>query len=273
MHLLGVKAGEGGKVQESIQAFAIPSLQFENLFDKPKIIDAVNRITNTSDALRGVQFKTNTNVASVESYQESMRLSVGAKVDVIEDTVADLAQALAELCVQNMTTDDVASLVGDDLAQSWEQMSVQEFNQKYSIDIVAGSMEKPNSVFKKKEAIQVAQAVGQFARAAPGSVTQIMLRVLQQAFTEVAIKPEDWQNLTAEINANMQKGAPAGGAPAGGAQGQPGRPAAVGADAQALMDRAAKMSPAGKQRVVEMGNSGATPQDILSFINGQTGAQ
>jgi hypothetical protein len=275
MHLLGVKAGEGGKVQESIQAFAIPSLQFENLFDKPKIIDAVNRITNTSDALRGVQFKTNTNVASVESYQESMRLSVGAKVDVIEDTVADLAQALAELCVQNMTTDDVASLVGDDLAQSWEQMSVQEFNQKYSIDIVAGSMEKPNSVFKKKEAIQVAQAVGQFARAAPGSVTQIMLRVLQQAFTEVAIKPEDWQNLTAEINANMQKGAPAGaaGAPPGGAQGQPGRPAGVGADAQALMDRAAKMSPAGKQRVVEMNSSGATPQDILSFINGQTGAQ
>ena len=30
-----------------------------------------------------------------------MRLSVGAKVDVIEDTVADLALSLAELCVQN----------------------------------------------------------------------------------------------------------------------------------------------------------------------------
>ena len=97
-HILGVKAGEKGKVQDCIQAFAPPSLQYEMLFDKPKIFDAVNRITNTSDALRGVQFKTNTNVASVQSYQESMRLSVGAKVDVIEDTVADIALGLAELC-------------------------------------------------------------------------------------------------------------------------------------------------------------------------------
>ena len=248
-HILGVKAGEGGKIQEMIQAFAPPSLQYEMLFDKPKIFDSVNRITNTSDALRGVQFKTNTNVASVQSYQESMRLSVGAKVDVIEDTVADVALALAELCVQNMSNEEVASLVGEDLAQNWQQMTVQQFTQKYSVNVVAGSMEKPNSIFKKKEAIEVAQAVGQFARAAPGSVTKIMLGVLQQAFTEVAIKPEDWEGLTNEINASMQKGAPAGGAgPTPGVQGQPGRPAAVGADPQALMERARQASPEAKQQ-------------------------
>ena len=138
-------------------------------------------------------------------------------------------------------------------------------------------MEKPNSVFKKKEAIEVAQAVGQFARAAPGSVTKIMLGVLQQAFTEIAIKPEDWEGLTNEINASMQKGAPAGGAPTPGAptpgvQGQPGRPAAVGADPEALMARARGASPEAKQKVVAMSNAGASPQDILSFIGGQTGA-
>ena len=276
-HILGVKAGENGKVQDCIQAFAPPSLQYEMLFDKPKIFDSVNRITNTSDALRGVQFKTNTNVASVQSYQESMRLSVGAKVDVIEDTVADIALGLAELCVQNMSNEEVASLVGDDLAQNWQQMTVQEFTRRFSVNVVAGSMEKPNSVFKKKEAIEVAQAVGQFARAAPGSVTKIMLGVLQQAFTEVAIKPEDWEGLTNEINASMQKGAPAGGGGApqqpAGVQGQPGRPAAVGADAQQLMERAQQAGPEARAKVVQMSNAGATPQDILSFIGGQTGAR
>lgn len=266
-HLLGVKAGENGKIQEMIQAFAPPSMQYEMLFDKPKVLETVNRVTNTSDALRGVQFKTNTNVASVQSYQESMRLSVGAKVDVVEDAVADIGLALAELCVQNMDTQEVASLVGDDMAQNWTQMSLADFRRKISVNVVAGSMEKPNSVFKKKEAIEVAQAVGQFARAAPGAVTQIMLRVLQQAFTEVAIKPEDWELLTNEIQSSMQKGAPAG------AVGQPGRPPAVGADAQALLDRARKVPREGQQRVIEMSNAGATPQDILSFINGQTGAQ
>lgn len=275
-HILGVKAGEDGKVQDMIQAFAPPSLQYEMLFDKPKIFDSINRITNTSDALRGVQFKTNTNVASVQSYQESMRLSVGAKVDIIEDTVADIALSLAELCVQNMDQTEVASLVGDDLAQNWEQMTVQMFTQKYSVNVVAGSMEKPNSVFKKKEAIEVAQAVGQFARAAPGSVTKIMLGVLQQAFTEIAIKPEDWEGLTAEINASMMKGAPAGGTPggeSGSVQGQPGRPAGVGADPQELMARAQQASPEAKAQVVQMSNAGASPQDILSFIGKQTGAR
>jgi len=164
-----------------------------------------------------------------------------------------------------MSQQEVASLVGDALAQAWQQMSVAEFTQKYSVNVVAGSMEKPNSVFKKKEAIEVARAVGQFARAAPASVTKIMLRVLEQAFTEINVKKEDWESIDQEMMASMQKGVSA--------QGQPGRPAAQGADAQALMDRARRASPAAKQRVMEMSNAGATPQDILSFINGQTGAQ
>ena len=136
---------------------------------------------------------------------------------------------------------------------------MQKFTQRYSVNVVAGSMEKPNSVFKKKEAIEVAQAVGQFARAAPGSVTKIMLGVLQKAFTEVAIKPEDWEMLTSEINASMQKGAPAGGAapggagppsggPPGAAQGQPGRPAGVGADPQELMARAQEARRSSRRR-------------------------
>ena len=260
-HILGVKAGEGGKVQDMIQAFVPPSMQFEELFNKKNILDTINRTTNTSDALRGVQFKTNTNVASVQSYQESLRLSVGAKVDVIEDVVADLALALAELAVQNYAVEDVANLVGGDLAQAWQPMDVQTFTQKYSVEIVAGSMEKPNSVFRKKEAIEVAQAVGQFARAAPGAVTQIMLRVLQQAFTEVAIKPEDWQLLNAEVNANLQKGIS-----------QPGQGAPPANPRDAMMAKAKTLPPQDQQKVMEMSNGGAQPQDILKFIQQQTGA-
>ena len=269
--LLGIKAGENGKIQDCIQAFAPPSLQFEQLFNKPAILESINRITNTSDALRGVQFKTNTNVASVQSYQESMRLSVGAKVDVIEDTVADIALSLAELCVQNYDQQDVASLVGDAMAAAWEQMDVKTFTQKISVEIVAGSMEKPNSVFKKKEAIEVAQAVGQFARAAPGSVTKIMLGALQQAFTELTIKPEDWSMIDQEISASMQKGVSTpGAAPGGGAQ--PGRPAGVGADPQQLMERARQLPPEDKEQIQQMSQSGADGPTILKFIQSRTGA-
>jgi len=200
-----------------------------------------------------------------------MRLSVGAKVDVIEDTVADIALSLAELCVQNYDQEDVASLVGDAMAAAWEQMDVKTFTQKISVEIVAGSMEKPNSVFKKKEAIEVAQAVGQFARAAPGSVTKIMLGALQQAFTELTIKPEDWSMIDQEISASMQKGVSTpGAAPGGGAQ--PGRPAGVGADPQQLMERARQLPPEDKEQIQQMSQSGADGPTILKFIQSRTGA-
>jgi hypothetical protein len=210
----------------------------------------------------------------VESYQESMRLSVGAKVDVIEDVVADLALALAELAVQNYSPEEVADLVGQELAQAWTNMDVKTFTQKYSIEIVAGSMEKPNSVFRKKEAIEVAQTVGQFARAAPGAVSKIMLRVLQGAYTEVNVKPEDWAMLDQEVNANLMKGVsqPQQGVPKGAAPPTQGAQQ-QGGQAAAMMEQAKQLPPDKQQEVVAMANRGEPPQNLLKFIQQNTGAR
>ena len=38
-----------------------------------------------------------------------------------------------------MSTEEVASLVGEDMAQTWQQMDVKTFTQKYSVNVVAGS--------------------------------------------------------------------------------------------------------------------------------------
>jgi hypothetical protein len=206
-----------------------------------------------------------------------MKLSVGAKVDVVEDVVAAIAHSLAELSVQNLTQDDVVNLVGPTFALAWRQMSMVEFNGRYSVEIVAGSMEKPNSVFKKKEAVQIAQAVGQFAQAAPGATLQIMLRVLEQAFTEVVIKPEDWQAITQEMQAKTAQGV---GAPQGTAQGpqsaQGGAPAQPGAQGGQPQQGAqgqnpiaqilANLPPEIKQQVVAMKQQGKTDQQIQSFL-------
>lgn len=273
-HVIGVKAGEK-KISDLIEPIVPRMDQYKELFDKQGLLDAINRITNTSDALRGVQFKTNTNEDAVNTYQESMKLSVGAKVDVVEDVVADIAHSLAELCVQNLTQQDVADLVGQTFAMAWQQMSVAEFNGRYSIEIVAGSMEKPNSVFKKQEAVQIAQAVGQFAQAAPGATLQIMLRVLEQAFTEVVIKPEDWQAINQEIQAKTAQGV---GAPQGTAEGPQSAPATAdqgaapptngqGAPQQSpIAQILANLPPEIKQQVVMMKQQGKSDQQIQSFL-------
>jgi hypothetical protein len=99
-----------------------------------------------------------------------------------------------------------------------------------------------------------------------------MLRVLQQAFSEVVIKPEDWQAIDNEVNATMQKGlsqpGAAPGAQPGQGQGQPG--AQPGGD---LVNAAKNLPPQDKAQIEQMHKRGEPPQRILQFIQQRTGAQ
>lgn len=263
-NLIGVKLGESGSLSEAIQAFIPPSFNKDlaALFNKEPILNTINRISNTSDALRGTQFKTNTNESAVQSYQDAARMAVGAKVDAVEDTISDLATALAELCVQRYTEEDVTGLVGATQAAKWKQMPIEEFTANYNFECVAGTTEKPNSIFKKKEAVQIAQTMGQFASAAPISSMTIMLRVLENAFTEVEIKPSDWDMLRQEALAQQRKGDSTGGATAQD-QGQP--PGGGGGD-QAIMQKLQSLPPEVKQQVVTMKQQGKPDQEIKAFL-------
>lgn len=264
-HFLAVRAGDF-KIADLIESVKPPAIEYEFLFNKDPIKQAMDRITNTNDALRGVQFKAYTNESAVESYQESLRLSIGAKVDVIEDAVADMAIALAEMCVQSLTIDDVKGLIGERKAAAWQEMTLEMFNSNYTLQLVAGSMEKPNSVFKKREAIQAAQAIGQFAQAAPGSTLWIMLDLFQKAFTDITIKPEQWDLMRREVQASMQQGVSTGqpveGAPAPGMM-QNGAPPGAGSGQieQLLMS----LPPEIKQKLMQLREQGVPAETLIKF--------
>jgi len=271
--VIGVKVPEGSKIGDVFEALVPPSLNYEALFNKEPTINSINRISNTSDAIRGVQFKTNTNEASVQSYQDAARMSVGAKIEVVEDVMADLCKALLEQCIQNMSKAEVEGLIGKKLSEGWQNMSLAEYNKRFALDIVPGTSEKPNSVFKKKEAIQVAQAIGQFASAAPMTSMKVALRVLEQAFTEVVIKPEDWDLMEKEMEMNMMRGNSTGAAapPQPGQNGapppQPGGGAPAGAPgAGGIPPELANLPPEVKKQVEQMHASGAPPDQIAQFL-------
>ena len=267
--ILGINAPENAKIAEMFETIKPPSVEFEAFFNKEPILNSVDRLTNTNDAIRGAQFKTNTTEDAVQTYQEAARLAVGAKVDVLEDAVADMAYSLAELCIQHYTQEDVAGLIGEKLAEGWMQMSLEEFRANVNITLVAGSMEKPNSVFKKKEAVQIAQAVGQFAQAAPGSSLKIMIKVLEKAFTEVNVTPEDWDSINAEIEATMQKGistgaeqAPEEPEPPPGPVDDNGAPTNSGA----MLQRAMQLPPEIKQQIMGAKASGAPQEQLVEMV-------
>lgn len=269
--VIGVKVPEGSKIGDVFEALVPPSLNYEALFNKEPTINSINRISNTSDAIRGVQFKTNTNEASVQSYQDAARMSVGAKIEVVEDVMADLCKALLEQCIQNMSKAEVEGLIGKKLSEGWQNMSLAEYNKRFALDIVPGTSEKPNSVFKKKEAIQVAQAIGQFASAAPMTSMKVALRVLEQAFTEVVIKPEDWDLMEKEMEMNMMRGNSTGAAAPpqpGQNQGPPPQPGggAPGGAPGAIPPELANLPPEVKQQVEQMHAQGAPPDQIAQFL-------
>ena len=266
--VIGLKVPEGSKIKDLFEALMPPSIQYEALFNKEPTINSINRISNTSDAIRGVQFKTNTNEASVQSYQDAARMSVGAKIEVVEDVLADLCKALMEQCVQFMSKQEVETLVGKELAKPWDNMTRERFNQQFALEIVPGTSEKPNSVFKKKEAVQVAQAIGQFASAAPMTSMKVALRVLEQAFTEVVVKPEDWDLMEQEMVANLQRGnstgapqppGPGQNAPGPQTQGQPG-------GAGGIPPELANLPPDVKQRVEQMAQQGVPQEQIAEYL-------
>ena len=273
---VGVKVPEGSKISEIIECVAPPSLQFEALFNKEPTMNAVNRISNTSDAIRGVQFKTNTNEASVQSYQDAARMSVGAKIEVVEDVMADLCKALMEQCVQNMPKEEVVGLVGEKIGSAWDNMTLEQFNSRFAFDIVPGTCEKPNSIFKKKEAVQVVQAIGQFASAAPITSMKVALRVLEQAFTEVVIKPEDWDVMEQEMMMQAQRGnstgAPAAPKPG---QNQPSGPAGspAGGGDGGIPPELANLPPQVKQEVERMHAQGLPPEQIARYLQTHIAAQ
>jgi hypothetical protein len=270
--VVGVKVPEGGKIGDVFEALVPPSLNYEALFNKEPTINSINRISNTSDAIRGVQFKTNTNEASVQSYQDAARMSVGAKIEVVEDVLSDLCKALLEQCVQNMSKVEVQGLIGKKLSEPWANMTLDEYNSRFALELVPGTSEKPNSVFKKKEAIQVAQAIGQFASAAPMTSMKVALRVLEQAFTEVVIKPEDWDLMEKEMEMNMARGNSSGapappqpgqnGPPPGGAPGGP----PSGAGGGGIPPELANLPPEVKQQVEQMHAQGVPPDKIALFL-------
>jgi hypothetical protein len=260
--VIGVKVPEGSKISDVFEALVPPSLNYEALFNKEPTINSINRISNTSDAIRGVQFKTNTNEASVQSYQDAARMSVGAKIEVVEDVMSDLCKALLEQCVQNMGPQEVEGLVGTAIAKGWANMSLAEYNRRFALDIVPGTSEKPNSVFKKKEAIQVAQAIGQFASSAPMTSMKVALRVLEQAFTEVVIKPEDWDLMEEEMKMNMARGNSTG----ANQPPQPGQNGPPPGGAGGIPPELANLPPEIKQKVMEMHQQGVPPDQIAQFL-------
>lgn len=215
---LPVKLDEGQTLKDAISPLLPPVAEALQLFDKKPVLESIDRMGGVASVQRGVEYKTNTTNRAIESYESQMQTRADEKMDAIEDSVGTVLWLVAQMCLQFMTQDEVASIIGAQHAAEWENMEARQIQQTFTPRVVGGSTLKPTSRAKKEQALQITGVVGQFAGATPVAAA-VALKVLAKAFDNVTIAREEWEMIYMSI---MQpQGAPAGAEkpPAGGDKG------------------------------------------------------
>ena len=141
---------------------------------------------------------------------------------------------------------------------------------QFNPSVIGGSSKKPTSQAKKEEALELGQVLGQFVNAAPQTVVRIMIDVFQEAFDEITMKEEDWDQLKEEIEQQAQAQGPQGQQGQQGPQGVPQQGNAVQPpnggqqiSPEQLQEALSKIPPDIKQQVVSAIEQGMEPMDAL----------
>ena len=265
----GISLPDGETLDSAIMSMKPPSMMFPELFNPDSKFAAINRITGISDAMRGGQFKTNTTNRAIDFYNSNVEVRVDERKDLIEEFTADVMWNVAMLCLMNWGPENVAPIIGQELAQAWEQISdPRVFNTEMQPQIEAGSTQKPNSAGSKQEALELAQIIGQFANASPGLVL-VILKIIERTFPETAITDEERKMIIESMMMNMQK---AGGGPNEGEQGstQEGQASEGGGDdaqlRQQLAQEISNLPPEAQQALQQLIEQGVPPEQALQQI-------
>lgn len=204
---VGVKLKDNEKtLTDVVSPMLLPIIKAQPLLENNRYEKAIGRSSRVSAGMGGQEFKTNTTNQAIENYENQVNNRAQSFVDPIEEFVAQIEWAIAEIVVSKIDKDSLLSLVSIEHANNIKTMTVKDFNQQFTMQIEAGSIEKPNSQNKKKEAVQIIQMLGQFGTAAPRTVLSVVTRMLRTVFSRSLVTDEDLQTLKKEGDAFMQKG-------------------------------------------------------------------
>lgn len=264
----GVDLAEGEKWEEVVWSATPPSFKFTDWFSQQKQekMESINRISSMNDVLSGVQFKTNTTNQAINSYQQSSSIRTDGRVDCVEDWLGAIFWGMAQLFLMNYSPEEVGEILNKDVTASWKQTTDPKELAMINARVVGGSTTKPTSANKKKEAVEVAQALGQFAKAAPMVLVKV-LEVLENAFDELVISDTDWADIKESIMKSMAGSV-------GGAPGQPGQepmPGAPGPENSQqgggdIEQQLAQLPPQAQQAVRNAVERGVSPEVALQEV-------
>lgn len=114
-------------------------------------------ITRRGDSSRSMVSKPKT-AAEAEIMQANMNLGTNDMTDTVEEFLRDISQYSAELCLQEMSVEQVQRIVGADeevIEQIWPKLSKDEAFDLVQLEIRAGSTGKPDRAADQKRWIDM----------------------------------------------------------------------------------------------------------------------
>ena len=201
--IASIKLPPNKKFEDILFAGSVPYDKNQMLYDKQDLLRVVDMISGTDAATRSGEYKTNTTNLAIQQYAAGKQSRIDDKRDLIENFVGRIGWSVAQLCLMNMTIEQVSQLIGEENTQGWMNYQSFEITNQFSLRCVGGSTVKPTSEVKKQQAMQLSQILGQFAGASP-IVTIIMLQIMERAFDEVVLKEEDLSMIKNSILQQMQ---------------------------------------------------------------------
>jgi hypothetical protein len=199
-----IKVPDGKKIDDMFFSPQPNILKAPQLFDVARQRQVIDGILGVTPSLRASEYKTNTTNKAIEQYNATTSSRLDEQIDEIEEFVGRIFYDVAYVCARFMSQEEVANLLGQQYGQVWRRVEdPTELKRMFTMRVVGGSTTKPTSQFKQQIAVQIGQVLGQFAQAAPGSITKIVLKLFEQAYDEVGISQEDWDHLNAEVDAKL----------------------------------------------------------------------
>lgn len=168
---IGIGGDPNKPISNDIGSFPTNPIDPSNYDVQPILRDA-EMVLGAGDAAKGVVNKAKT-ATEAEIMAQGLQSRVAERQDCVEDWISEMAQYAAELCLQEMTLQEVQRIAGQSAV--WPQMDKKQIFDLVQIEIRAGSAGRPN---KAKEREQWAQ----------------MLPQIQQSVTQIAQMREAGQN-------------------------------------------------------------------------------
>lgn len=202
--LIGVNIDPQIPLSGVVASAPTPALDHPQLFDKSRLLEAIDRVSGVSAVLKNVEYKTNTTNRAIESYEANTQTRLDEKIDAVEELIGRVAHAILVMCLQFMTREEVTELIGPEDAEVWPAaMSATEARKAFELTVIGGSSLKPTSQARKNNAMEMSQVLGQFAANNPVAF-YLSIRVLSRAFgDEFDLNNKDWNELMQSVEQQL----------------------------------------------------------------------